>query len=150
MLSIDGVEAVQVLPKNRGRGTVDIIFSAGGGVPSDQLIETVRDVLNAQREICVDIAVSGPELQTVDVQVQLKVAEEYDFAAVSAAVETAVRRFFTGALLGKNFYLAQLAHCVYHVDGVENYRILQPATDLTISTNVLPVLGKLELIQMEA
>ncbi len=69
--SCEGVAGVVVLPKNRGRGTVDVIISSGAGMPSDELVQAVADRLDADREICVDIDVYAPEPVSVDVTAQL-------------------------------------------------------------------------------
>ena len=42
------------------------------------------------------------------------------------------------------------ALCTYGVEGVENYRILSPESDLEGKDTVLPMLGTLTVTEMEA
>lgn len=140
-LSVPGVGAVTVIPKNRGQGTVDIIFSGEDGIPSQELIEEVENKLNASREICVDIQVSAPEAVTVNISAEVDVESGYEFSDVSAAVENALNDHFGGRLLGKDITIAKLGNIIYGVEGVRNYSISEPAADIAVTEEQLPVIG---------
>ncbi|HHU21912.1 MAG TPA: baseplate J/gp47 family protein [Clostridiales bacterium] len=148
VLNMDGVAAVMVLPKRRGLGTVDIIISSEEGTPSFELLERVKTQLEAQREICVDIEVSGPELVTVDIALEIKADGEHSFQEAEAAVRSALEEYFSGKLLGKDLLLAKLGNLVYQARGVENYRFSSPSSDLAVSPHQLPVLGSLTVTEM--
>ena len=45
---------------------------------------------------------------------------------------------------------APLGSRLYALEGVENYRFLEPSEDLTADDTVLPVLGTLTVMEMEA
>ncbi len=141
--SVGGVESVTVLPKKRGLGTVDIVFSAADGVPDAAKVAEVKALLESEREICADIAVAAPETAAVDVATAVTAAAGYDAAAVESAAEEAVRAYFGGALLGKAVYRARLAAVIMAVPGVENCVMSAPAADLAAAEGVLPVLGTL-------
>ena len=143
VLDIPGVAAVEVTPKARGLGTVDIVVAGTDGVPDGTLLQTVQDTLDSQREICVDIEVNAPATQTVDVTVYLQVQEGYDLSEVSARVSAALDGFFTGALLGRGVLRAQLGNLVYTVPGVANYNLVKPAADVAAAAGKLPVAGTL-------
>ena len=145
VLAVPGTAAVTVLPKRRGLGTVDVIFSTAEGVPSEEMVKAVKARLDATREICVDIDVSAPETREVDVELRLKAAEGTDFDAVSAEAEKALRATFDGRLLSRGLTHAVLGDILYHVEGVENYAILGPAEDIEAGEGVLPVLGELTI-----
>lgn len=140
-LDTDGVAAAAVMPCERGLGTVDIIISSANGLPSQTLIDTLQDKLDEQREICVDIDVLAPAAVTVNISVQVDVADGYNEADILAAVEDAIGELFDGKLLGKNVLLAKLGSVIYSVEGVENYAITLPAEDVTVSATQLPVAG---------
>ena len=146
-LSVPGVAAAVVQPKLRGVGTVDVTVSAADGMPSSALVAEVEALLNAQREICVDIAVSAPTALPVNVSVSLTCAAGYSFANVKDAVTEAIRAFFDGRLLGRKVTLAQLGSIIYAVPGVENYRIQTPSSDRTASGTQLPTLGTLTVTE---
>ena len=145
VLAVPGTAAVIVLPKERGLGTVDVIFSTLEGVPSEEMVQAVKERLDATREICVDIHVAAAEPCRVDVALRLKPEEGADFDEVSAAAEAALRAYFDGRLLSRGLTNAALGDILYHVDGVENYAILRPAEDVEVGTGILPVLGDLEI-----
>ena len=149
-LSCDGVAKAVVLPKNRGRGTVDVIISSDGGVPSAQLVQAVADRLEADREICVDIDVSAPESISVDVSAQVLSAAGYTFGEVSERVKSAVRAYFSGRLLSEDLLAAAVANVIYSVEGVKNYKLASPAADVPADADELPVLGTLTITEMEA
>ena len=148
VLDMDGVAAAYVIPRARGIGTVDITIAAEDGVPSAELLEAVQSRLNEQREICVDIKVMAPEERKVDITLSVAAEKNADIEAVHANVESALRRFFSGDLMGRGVLLAQLAATVYGVDGVENYAFSLPAADIAAAEMVLPTLGELVITEM--
>ena len=46
--------------------------------------------------------------------------------------------------------LVLLGDLLYHVEGVENYRLLAPAADLAAEDGTLPMLGRVTVTEMEA
>ena len=145
-LSVEGVARAQVIPRARGIGTVDVIISAADGMPGESLVETVRQQLQAQREICVDIDVSAPMPVTVPVTVEIETAREQP-ETVTEAVRAALEGVFDGQLLGQKLTLARLGSVIYAVEGVDNYRIVAPAADVEIGETQLPVLGTLQVTE---
>lgn len=143
VLDTAGVAAASVLPRNRGRGTVDIVIASDSGVPSEELIDAVSEKLDIRREICVDIDVLSPDTVTVNVAAELEIDPAYDADAVIDEVETKLREYFGGKRLGKSVKLAELGYMIYSVDGVDNYSISLPASDVAIDPDELPVLGTL-------
>ncbi len=141
VLDQPGVAAVEVTPRGRGAGTVDIVFAMQDGVPSDDKVAEIAEMLDRDREICVDIGVTAPTTRTVNITARLKAASGYSFAAVSAAAETALSEWFGGALLGKPVFRAKLQALVMAVEGVENCVLSLPSADYSGGSGVLPVLG---------
>ena len=56
--------------------------------------------------------------------------------------------FFGGELLGENVLIAQLADIIYSTEGVRNYRISLPSSDVTVSETELPVAGTIQISPM--
>lgn len=147
-LAFNGVAAVNVLARKRGIGTVDVVISAPGGQPEEEDIQEVKEHLERQREIAVDVEVLPPVEQGVEVQVQIKAREGSTFAKIKDQVEQSLSAYFNGSLLGKAVLRAQLGKLVYEIPGVENYRITQPAQDVEGSAGRRPRLSCLLVEEM--
>ncbi len=147
-LSFDEVAAAAVIPRPRGVGSVDVVVSTAAGAPSAELLEELEDYFEARREIAVDVQVRAPEMETVDVAVQVAAEENQDAQAVRDAVEAALRGWFDGRRLGQSVLRAALGEMVFHVEGVANYVLAAPAADVAVEADVLPRLGTLTVEAM--
>lgn len=147
-LSFDEVAAAAVIPRPRGKGTVDVIPATLAGVPDQGLLERLEDYFKARREIAVDVQVRAPETVGVSVSVRVRAEGGWDSQQVLAQVRQAIQSWFNGKLLGRDILLAQLGHLIYSCEGVENYAILSPAADLAIQKDELPVLNALTVEAM--
>lgn len=101
-------------------------------------------------DVLTDVQVKAPAAVEMDVSAELAVREGADFSAVKAAAEQALASFFSGRRLGGPVLLAELGDLLYHVEGVENYRLLAPAADLAAEDGTLPMLGRVTVTEMEA
>lgn len=146
-MSFDGVEAVTVIPRSRGVGTVDLVVASREGMPDEELLEQLRSHFNSVREIAVDVDVLAPTAKAVDVAVTLSVKPGTDFSAVRGLVESTVTGWFTGQRLGQPVLRAELTALIFGVDGVANCAVTAPAADLAADGAVLPVLGSLSVTE---
>lgn len=146
-LSFEQVAAATVIPRSRGKGTVDVIAATLEGVPDQALLEELQAYFQARREIAVDVLVQAPTLLPVSVSVKVK-AQSGQQQAVLDQVEEELRGWFTGKRLGQKVLLAQLGALVYACPGVENYQILSPTADVDVSKGQLPVLSSLTVEAM--
>lgn len=147
-MAFDQVAAVTVLPRKRGIGTVDVVIATPAGVPDDNLLNRVQDKLAKAREIAVNVAVSPPLTNAVNVSVKVKAAPNRDSDQVCADVSTALHGWFTGERLSGPVLLAELGNIIYGVDGVDNYKIISPTADVPAAPGTLPVLGALSVEAM--
>lgn len=147
-LSFDQVAAAAVIPRPRGTGTVDVVVATKEGVPDQALLEKLTAYFQERREIAVEVQVRSPETVAADLTVRVEPKEGWEKSQVLAAVEAALRGWFTGERLGRNVLLAQLGSLIYNCDGVENYAIDAPAADVAVDMDVLPVLGTLTVEEM--
>jgi uncharacterized phage protein gp47/JayE len=145
-----GVAAAQAVGRARGTGTVDVYIATEAGLPDAGLLDEVQADLQEKREIAVDVEVLAPQAKSVNVAVQVAVSDGASFDAVKPLVEQAVTGLFGGRLLGKSLLLAELGSRIYAVEGVANYRITAPASDVTGGEGVLPLLGTLTVTKMGA
>ncbi len=147
---IDGVADVKVLPKNRGAGTVDIVISAPGGLPDDDLKQKVKEKLDEKREICVDIGILSPESENISVKANITAADGYSQQQAAENVKESLNEYFSKAPLGQSVLRAKIGSLIYGSEGVENYELLQPAEDVFLSDTALPILSSMVIGQMGA
>ncbi len=145
-----GVAAAQAVGRARGVGTVDVYIATEAGLPDGALLDEVQADLQEKREIAVDVEVLAPIAKSVNVAAQVAVSDGAAFDTVKPLVEQAVTGLFGGRLLGRPVLLAELGSRIYAVEGVANYRITAPATDVTGGEGVLPLLGTLTVTKMGA
>lgn len=146
-MSFDQVAAAVVIPRSRGIGTVDVIVATREGPPPAELLAKVKAYFDTRREIAVDLQVKAPVMKPVAVALNVKAAVGRDGAAVRSAVDSAVRKYFDGTLLGKSLLRARLGEVIFAVEGVENYAITAPVADVAVGQNEL---GWLEALTVEA
>ena len=66
-ISVDSIVAAQVIPKERGVGTVDVIVSTHEYMPTSATVAEVQALMDENREVCTDVLVRTP--QTVPIGV---------------------------------------------------------------------------------
>lgn len=147
-LGVEGVTAVTVLPKARGLGTVDVVVTGPNGLPGEDLVDQVQAVLEAQREIAVDLQVRAPTAVTVNLVLSVQPQAGLLPGPVLARVEEALETWFDGTMLGQDVLLAKIGQRLFQVEGVANYAIEGPSGDVSIDEDELPVLGTLSVEEM--
>ncbi len=144
-LSVPQVAAVNVIPRARGRGTVDIIVSSVQGQPETALVEAVQAHLQKQREIAVDVKTRAPEEISLSLEVYLTLKSGVLAPPIVEAVKETLSTHFDGRQLGQSVLLAKLGQLIFAVDGVENYHIVSPAEDVLVQRGQLPRLDDLQV-----
>jgi len=144
----EGVAAVKVLPKNRGVGTVDLIITAEGGMPSAGLIAAVQADINEKRELCVSSIVSAPTAVTQIIRIGAEPKSGYTMQDITAKITATLTGHFDGYQLGKSILLAEILNLVFNTEGVKNCEISYPLSDVEISASQLPVLQGVIVTEM--
>lgn len=142
-MSFPQVAAVQVLPRSRGVGTVDVVVATKDGVPEEELLEEMEEYFQQRREIAVDVGVLAPETVEVDVTAKVRCAQGHTASEVIQRVKDRINGWFDGSLLAQPVLLAQLNSLVFGTEGVANCTLTAPAADVDIQQDQLPVLGDL-------
>lgn len=144
-MSFDDVAAATVIPRSRGIGTVDVIIATASGIPDETLLEEVHTYLQERREIAVDVTVLAPVEKNVDISLELTVASGKDQDTVVQEVQEVIQNYCNGTLLSCGLLRVKLGDLVYGVDGVENYNIVQPTSDIPAEDGVLIKLAQLDV-----
>lgn len=136
-LEISDVTSVSVISCPRGAGSVDVYIASRNGLPDAALISKVQSVFDEKRELCTDVQVLAPTQMNLNISVEVKVKSGYKTADVLSAVKMEIFGLFAEHTIGKTIYLTELGDKIYHVPGVETYRIITPDYDYSAGANVL-------------
>lgn len=147
-MKYEGVASANVLPRSRGRGTVDVIVQARPGVDAAALRARMAADFEKAKEINVDVQVLPPKTQAVACTVQAAVEDGHTFAAVEAQIKEAAAAFFAGIGVGAPLYRAALISTLYAVPGVANCRLTAPAEDMPQDGDGLFTLGSVTVTEL--
>ena len=148
-MSYPGVTAAKAVGRAEGPGTVNVYVTGEKGLPDEELLAGLQAELQEKREIAVTVKALAPSAKTVDVAVAVTPKEGTDREAALESARRAIADFFGGRLLGRAVRLAELGNRLYDLEGVENYRFTAPAEDIPADSTALPVLGTLEVTELE-
>lgn len=148
-LLFPGVMAAKAVGRARGIGTVDVYVATASGIPDQALITQIEADLASKREIAVDVKVCAPSYRNVNISLALQADSGADYEKVRAAAELAIRGYFTGARLSKPVLLSELHALLYGIEGLRNYHILEPASDIDGNDTQLPRLGTLTITELK-
>ncbi len=127
-MSFGFVRSAHVIPRKRGRGTVDIMVDVGSS-DTGRLSE-ISDAVASQREIGVDAAVSQAEAKSVSVSVSLTAASGFIPEQVEEAAQAALEDFGGRLGVSQPLKLIDLYTCLIHIQGVDNFQVTAPDSDV--------------------
>lgn len=149
-MSVEGVTAAGVIPQRRGPGTVDVYIASSEGTPSLSLLREVREKLQREREINVDVAVQALSIVTYNVYMYLSVKPGYDFDEVSGRVRESIRAYLNSLGGGENVYVSKISEAVAHVEGVKDHSFVDRLTyDVNIDANCAARCGAVSITERE-
>lgn len=145
-LSLEGVSSVKVLPLNRGPGTVDVLISTPGGLPSDELVNTVQEYIDERRPIGADVLVIKPQIQLVDVVAKITPAGSYTLAGIADRVVEALREAIESVEIGGTVRIAALINELYKLEEVEDVEIIEPTANISLAGDVVAQAGEINVL----
>lgn len=136
-MGVQGVSFAAVLPRKRGRGTVDVLVCTASPEQEAAILAELKTLFSRQREVGVDVAVRAPVVDKVALTAKIAVAVEYNYQMVAAEAEERLREYIGNLEIGAPLPLAVLGKVLLEVPGIENCRLEAPATDFaTLSDHV--------------
>lgn len=133
-LEIAGVLGAYVYPSRRGLGTVDIVITTAGGLPSVQLIADVQAHINGLRPVTADCLVLGPTAIPVAVTASLTLSG-VTLAAATAAINTALAAYFGALKPGDTVYRTRIAALISDTKGVVDFALAAPAANVATTVD---------------
>lgn len=148
-LAVEGVAAVNVVPRADGRGTVTVYVSSPEGVPSAELVAAVQAHLDAVREVAVDVTVLPAIASNSTLRVSLfyYVDEVTDTKKLQDAATAVLKReVFNGSNMGRYLHNAELAGALMAARGTEipglgYVKVTTPSESITLGTGTVPTMG---------
>ena len=120
-MSIEGVTAAGIIPRNRGIGTIDVFITNADGDPSENLLKKVKAALDEQREINVDIEVKPLQRIEFNVAVYVAAKDGWNFSDVKENCRESIEEYFGMLSAGETVYLSAIGEYIEHTEGVKNY-----------------------------
>lgn len=142
-LSFERVVAAAVVPRPRGRGTVDVVVTTAEGDPDQELLDQLQQFFESRREIAVDVKVDKPYRNPLMVAARITPERQSEGEMVKNRVEQTLRAYFDGNRLSQGALRAELISLIMDVPGVANCELANPEMDLQPRLGELPYLADL-------
>ena len=145
-MNYDGVSSVNVIPRNRGRGTVDIIIATNK--PTDELAQKIKTYIQEKKEINVDIDVLIAKPKKITIDLNLDVDSTYNFTDVSTNTTNIIKNFIHNLKVAQPLNLAALGAKIFEIKGVKNYKFSTPEKDVFLNKDEIITLDKLNITKL--
>lgn len=136
-LAVTGVTTATVIPLNRGPGTIDIVITAGGGLPTTDLITLTQVAIDEHKPVNADVKVLVPTTVTINITASTTLASGYTTASITTAVQEAITNYVQSVNVGGVVYSSGMTAAVIDVQGVLDCQITLSVSGITMTNVVL-------------
>ncbi len=144
--TVNGVESVNVVPKENGTGTVTVYISGKDMEVGNAVLYKVQSVMQAQREVNVDVSVKAANILPCTLELQVKLYEGYILENVQQELYTKIKALVDKLEVGQSLRVVDIEDIMYHTSGIEEFEVLQgPSSGLTAHKSQKIVLEDLYL-----
>lgn len=147
-LDVSGVTRAWEDPLGMGPGSVVIRIMADdatdGPLPSEQLLQAVRDYIEARKNVQAQVYVVAPETQAFQPELIVFPDTEATRSAASQALADLVER---EGEPGGTLLISQIRAAISLAPGVDDYDLQWPTANVTHDTGVLPIWGGATWVQ---
>lgn len=143
-MEVAGVSAAYVYPLRRGLGTVDVVITAGGALPSDATLAAVQAHIDDLRPVTArNSLVLAPTPKTIDIDIRVSLSG-LTLPAAQAQIQAALAGYFNQLSPGDSVIRSRIEALVSDLPGVVDRAIVQP------TANVVPLVdaGKVEWVRL--
>lgn len=138
-MEVPGVTAAYVYPLRRGLGTVDIVITSAGGLPSQDVITRTTAHINDVRPVTAkDILVLGPTNKSFDVHVKVSL-DGITLADAKTAITAALQDEDKRREPGVAFIRSQASMLISLITGITDVDITTPATNISAVTDTTKI-----------
>ena len=147
VLSFNDVYSVNVVPRARGIGTVDIYVAGKGKVLSDEIIETIQKGISSMKEINVDVVVKSPTILKCSFTAIVYIKDGYRYESVIQEIYPAIKRYFNTLSIGESVDMNKVIAEVCKVQGLKKFSLTSSETETEVQDNQFAVLNTIGYIR---
>lgn len=130
-LEVSGVSAAYVYPLRRGLGTVDVVVTSAGGLPSQDVINRTQAHIDDVRPVTAkNTMVIIPAIQTFNVLVRVSL-DGITLADARTAIKVALQDDDLRREPGVAFIRSQAGTLISLISGITDYNIVTPAANIS-------------------
>ena len=127
-MSVPGVTAAYVYPLRRGLGTVDIVITASGGLPSADTIAACQAYIDSVRPVTAKNAlVLAPQIVTIDHDVNIA---GLSLVVGTPLIQTALATYFATLVPGSTYVLSKAEGAVSDIAGITDSEFVSPTANV--------------------
>jgi len=142
--SVPGVNQVAIIPVGRGGGTVDVVITSVSGEASDEILVSVKQVIDDRKPFGVDVYVYRPEPVIIDISLSLVLFSYADESLVIQNIQEKVYNYFNAMAIGKDFVLSEFITFIRQKE-TKDIKILSPQTNVIVNVKQIAKLGTLSI-----
>ena len=120
-LTVDGVDSVNVVPRARGTGTVDVYIACPDFSDPSQILSDVQSIMNSNREVNVDVRVDIANIIRANIGVEVELKDGYSLNDVRNNITDTVGAYINSLDVGEGIFEYPLSSAVLKADGVKNF-----------------------------
>ncbi len=147
-LEVSGVTQAWVFPLRAGLGTVDVLISSGGGLPTPELVAAAQAHIDEVRPTTAkSVRVLAPVNLPQDVRAKVRLSGT-TLELVQTQAQALLESYLRGLLPGGLVVRARLEALLLSLPGVVDAQVLLPAANVQAGDVYWPQLGELALEPM--
>ncbi|WP_297572556.1 baseplate J/gp47 family protein [uncultured Deefgea sp.] len=130
-LEVPGVTAAYVYPLRRGFGTVDVVITANGGLPSPEVLASTQSHIDDERPVTAkNTAVITPTLSAIALDLKIKPVVGFTLAALDPKIRAVITAYFAALQPGDHMVVNKLLGQLTTLPGVSDAKITSPAANV--------------------
>lgn len=123
-MSVDGVTAAYVYPLRRGLGTVDIVITSSGGLPSADTISAVQTYIDSVRPVTAKNAlVLAPTIVQINHDINIA---GLTIAVGTPLIQAGLAAYFAGLAPGDSYVKSKAEAIVSDISGITDRQFVTP------------------------
>ncbi|WP_246880977.1 baseplate J/gp47 family protein [Chromobacterium violaceum] len=126
-MEVKGVSAAYVYPLRRGLGTVDVVITANGDLPSQEILANVQAHIEDLRPVTAkSCLVLAPTPRPVDIDVELNLGGA-SLDAFTPLLQQTLQAYFSGLAPGERLVKSRIEALISDLPGVQDRKLNSPA-----------------------